>query len=92
MVAQPHQHQKGTRGWRRVPEAVPPTGSPNQSRVLPLAGHSACIISGELVKVDDSRININVHCDLWEGTYRDKDVYIMSLNNPKYKKVKEIGL
>ena len=35
---------------------------------------SSCILSGEVAKVDDSRIDVNVISDLWEGTYRDKDV------------------
>ena len=43
---------------------------------------SSYIISGELAKVDGSRINVGKGLVLWEGTYRDKDVYIMPFGDP----------
>ena len=42
---------------------------------------SPYIISGELAKVDDSRIDFNADSDLWEGTYRGKQVHIMSMED-----------
>ena len=31
--------------------------------------------------MEDSRVTVYGNEDLWEGTYRDKDVYAMSFNN-----------
>ena len=53
---------------------------------------SSCTIFDGLVEVENSRVRIDAYYSFWEGTYCDKDVYVLSFNahSKDKRKVKDI--